>query len=66
MQIVIIMSLIINHIKEMDVLVPSVSVYVECENKKCLKDYYEKFISPEYKKQYIKNHKSNQLVSTGM
>ena len=29
----IIMSLIIDHIKEMDVLVPSVSVYVECEKK---------------------------------
>lgn len=39
----IIMSLIIDHVKEMDVLVPSVSVYVECENKPELINYYERY-----------------------
>lgn len=71
------MSLIIDHVRKMDILVPSVSVYVECEDKLELRKYYEKygftyfstnedgllqyiiptkkFISPEYKKQYIKS-----------
>jgi hypothetical protein len=71
------MSLIIDHVRKMDILVPSVSVYVECEDKIELRKYYEKygftyfstnedgllqyiiptkkFISPEYKKQYIKS-----------
>lgn len=39
----IIMSLIVEHIKKMDILVPSVSVYVECENKEKLIKYYEKY-----------------------
>lgn len=72
------MSLIIDHVRKMDILVPSVSVYVECENKPELRSYYEKygftyfstnedgllqyiiptkkFISPEYKKDYIKQN----------
>lgn len=72
----ILMSLVMEHVKEMDVLVPSVSVYVECDDVKQLRQYYErygftyfsrnkdgllqyiiptrKFVSPEYKRQYIK------------
>lgn len=38
-----IMSIIIDKIKEIDVLIPSVSVYIECEDKEQLKKYYEKF-----------------------
>lgn len=38
-----IMSLIIEHVKKMDVLVPSVSVYIECEDKECLRKYYERY-----------------------
>lgn len=78
------MSLIIDLVRKMDVLVPSVSVYVECEDKQCLRNYYEKygfkyfstnrdgllqyiiptrkFISPEYKEQYIKKEKEKQPV----
>lgn len=79
------MSLIIEHVKNMDVLVPSVSVYVECEDKPELKRYYEKygftyfstnadgllqyiiptkkFISPEYKKQYIQTDEHELVAS---
>lgn len=39
----ILMSLIMDQVKRIDVLVPSVSVYIECEDKECLKNYYEKF-----------------------
>lgn len=39
----ILMSLIIDYVRKIDILVPSVSVYVECENKECLKKYYEKY-----------------------
>lgn len=39
----IIMSLIMEHIKEMDTLVPSVSVYVECEDIPQLRNFYEQY-----------------------
>lgn len=39
----VLMSLLIEHVKEMDVLVPSVSIYVECEDINALKKYYERY-----------------------
>ena len=53
------MSLIMEHVKRMAVLVPSVSVYVECDDKQPLRDYYQKFgstfygINPDGLLQYI-------------
>ena len=39
----ILMSLIVDCIKKVDILIPSVSVYVECEDNEKIRRYYERF-----------------------